>query len=242
MRSMVAKRICPKTHQRRYDLRVALLSRSRRVLTAGLWSEMAGAELGQLSTSMDSSTRRPRSPTRAADGRWESSTAPTAAAGWGHWMSDGLATTDLPSPRRRYTTTSRSSSPVRGERPGPTSTSLFDGIGSDRTRGLPDLEAEKIWSSRSFSQMADFGTVPSGLPRGISDSEKKLWLAIYVKAREMLLDGSGTTVRSAVDGAIRAVTEKHSLEYRFGIRWSHSVKTCLAMRLSFSNGSSIVKG
>ena len=84
-----------------------------------------------------------------------------------------------------------------------------------------------------MKSMADFGGVPSGLPRGITDSDKKLWLAIYVKARGSLLDGTSQTVRAAVDDAINIVTEKHSLEYRFGLRWSHSVKTCLAMRQDY---------
>ena len=113
-------------------------------------------------------------------------------------------------------------------------TSLLDGTGADRTNGMPNHVADQTWSSRSMSQMADYGTVPSGLPQGISDSEKKLWLAIYVKARdELRKPGSSTTVRDAVDRALQAVTEKHSLEYRFGVRWSHSVKTCLAMRQDY---------
>ena len=69
--------------------------------------------------------------------------------------------------------------------------------------------------------------------RGISDNEKKLWLAIYVRARELLQGGGGgelLSVRAAVDRALVDVTEKHSLEFRFGVRWSHSIKTCLAMR------------
>ena len=37
-------------------------------------------------------------------------------------------------------------------------------------------------------------------------------------------------VRIAVDTAVNEVTDKHSLEFRFGVRWSHSVKTSLAMR------------
>ena len=81
--------------------------------------------------------------------------------------------------------------------------------------------------------MSDYGTVPSGLPSGISDNEKKLWLAIYVKARELLQGDSNVTVRLAVDQALVAVTEKHSLEYRFGVRWSHSIKTVLAMRQGY---------
>lgn len=149
-------------------------------------------------------------------------------------MSDGRATTDLASPRTRYTTLSSRSgtmSPTRSKRP--PSVSIFDGKGSDCTHGLPDQEAEKVWSARSLKEMSDYGTVPSGLPSGISDNEKKLWLAIYVKARELLQGDSNVTVRLAVDQALVAVTEKHSLEYRFGVRWSHSIKTVLAMRQGY---------
>ena len=56
---------------------------------------------------------------------------------------------------------------------------------------------------------------------------------MYVKARDLLQDGSCESVRQAVDQAIREVAEKHSLEYRFGMRWSHSIKTCLAMRQGY---------
>lgn len=109
--------------------------------------------------------------------------------------------------------------------------SPLDGMGSDRTAGCPPKEADKGWAQRSMCSMSDFGTVPAGLPLGLSESEKKLWLAIYVKAREVLqADEDMMTVRKAVDVAIREVTEKHSLEFRFMQRWSHSVKTCLAMR------------
>ena len=125
------------------------------------------------------------------------------------------------------TLSTRSLSPNPLLRPMPTSP--LDGMGSDRTAGCPPKEADKDWPQRSMCSMSDFGTVPAGLPLGLSDSEKKLWLAIYVKARE-LLQVDDTTVRKAVDVAIREVTEKHSLEFRFGMRWSHSVKTCLAMR------------
>ena len=83
------------------------------------------------------------------------------------------------------------------------------------------------------------GTVPTGLPSGITETEKKLWLALFVRARERMQQGAGggsgpETVRDAVDRAIDdVVTEKHSLEYRFCVRWSHSVKTCLAMRQNY---------
>ena len=76
--------------------------------------------------------------------------------------------------------------------------------------------------------------VPTGLPTGLSENEKKLWLAIYVKARELLLSGQSTAVREAAEKALRAVvTERHSLEFRFGVKWLHSVKACLSMRQDF---------
>jgi len=82
-------------------------------------------------------------------------------------------------------------------------------------------------------QMSDFGTVPASLPLGITDTEKKLWLAIYCKARQLLHEETKETVRQAVDAALDDLTEKHSLEYRFGVRWSHSIKTALAMRQQY---------
>ena len=154
-------------------------------------------------------------------------------AGWGHWTGDGLATKagNLASPRTRYKTLSGGLASPLGK--GKTGTSLLDGEGADRTKGIPDGEGAKNWPNRSMKEMADFGTVPSGLPTGISDTEKKLWLAIYVKARETLLSGESDTVRAAVDSAVRSVTAKHSLEFRFAVRWSHSMKTALAMRQEY---------
>ena len=84
-----------------------------------------------------------------------------------------------------------------------------------------------------MSQMADYGTVPAGLPLGLTDNEKKLWLAIYCRARTLLADASKSSVREAVDAALNDVTEKHSIEYRFGVRWSHSIKSCFAMRQTY---------
>ena len=60
-----------------------------------------------------------------------------------------------------------------GQRPKPMSP--FDGAGFDNTAGCPRKEGDKPWSKRSMSQMSDYGTIPSGLPLGLTDSEKKLW-------------------------------------------------------------------
>lgn len=169
------------------------------------------------------SPRMPRSP---------SPTGAESGAGWGHFWGDGTFHSDVPKPRVRYNTGSRSGSPEPAF--GRTlSTSLIDGVGSDRTTGVSEAEEKKVWSSRSFSKMADHGTIPSGLPLGLTDTEKKLWLALYCKAREFLQSGEQPSVRAAVDAALNAVTEKHSLEYRFGVRWQHSVKSCLAMRQTY---------
>ena len=41
------------------------------------------------------------------------------------------------------------------------------------------------------------------------------------------------SVRTAVLQAINETAEKHSLEFRFGMRWQKSVMTCLAMRQDY---------
>ena len=118
-------------------------------------------------------------------------TTPVGAT-WGHWMADGMyGTGDLPespllgtsalreskrpsSPRSSTAASSfmRTSSSA-GQRPKPMSP--FDGAGFDNTAGCPRKEGDKPWSKRSMSQMSDYGTIPSGLPLGLTDSEKKLW-------------------------------------------------------------------
>ncbi|KOO28798.1 hypothetical protein Ctob_013315 [Chrysochromulina tobinii] len=178
-------------------------------------------------------------------------TTPVGAT-WGHWMADGMyGTGDLPespllgtsalreskrpsSPRSSTAASSfmRTSSSSAGQRPKPMSP--FDGAGFDNTAGCPRKEGDKPWSKRSMSQMSDYGTIPSGLPLGLTDSEKKLWLALYVKARELINENvEGTTVRVAVLQAIDEITEKHSLEFRFGHRWQTSLMSCLAMRQNY---------
>jgi len=136
-------------------------------------------------------------------------------------------------PSKRYTVTSRSASPLKET----LSTSLIDTCGNDTTNGVPDNEGSKIWSQRSLKEMAEFGTIPAGLPTGITDTEKKLWLALYCQARKLLADGKAPTVRKAVDAALNdpavCVVEKYTIEYRFGVRWQHSICSCLAMRQPF---------
>ena len=46
--------------------------------------------------------------------------------------------------------------------------------------------------------------MPAGLPTGLSDTEKKLWLALYCQARKLLADGKKETVREAVLAAFEA--------------------------------------
>lgn len=155
------------------------------------------------------------------------------ASGWGHWKADGLFHADMPEVATHYAlTSSRSviSTSPESMLMRTLSTSLLDGSGSDKTNGMPENEASKPWTGRSMPQMADYGTIPEGLPLGLTDNEKKLWLAIYCRARELLSEGDKYSVRQAVEAALDSVTEKHSLEYRFGVRWNHSIKTCLAMR------------
>lgn len=111
----------------------------------------------------------------------------------------------------------------------------MDTPGFDNTAGCPPRELEKVWSKRSMSQMSDFGTIPIGLPLGLTDAEKKLWLAMYVKARELIYaDVEESTVRSAVLLAIRTLFPKRdSHEFIFGMRQQRSLMSCLAMRQDY---------
>ena len=213
-------------------------------------------------TSPSGGKDEPPSPTRSVRAHPPRSPSPAAetVAGWGHWMSDGLfGSGDASSPRTRSKASAVCSRVVttggsRSPSPEPLfsrslSSPLLDAADAvadgKRTSEIPDLQSSKVWSARSMPQMADFGTVPAGLPSGITDNEKKLWLALYCRARQLLaseakpMDSESErsyrlrAVREAVDAALDEVTEKHSLEYRFGVRWAHSVKTCLAMRQQY---------
>ena len=44
--------------------------------------------------------------------------------------------------------------------------------------------------SKLLALPSDTGMIPAGLPLGLSAYQKKLWMAIYVKARELMVEGS----------------------------------------------------
>jgi hypothetical protein len=134
----------------------------------------------------------PPSPPRKSPPNRRPPPSPDAPVGWGHWVADGLfGSGDLP-PSPRCISPGKTS-PAKGTL---FSNSLL------LTKGLPDHEMEKIWSKRSMVTMADGGTVPAGLPTGITDNEKKLWLAFYCQAREILLSEKRPDVHQAVDAAL----------------------------------------
>jgi hypothetical protein len=124
----------------------------------------------------------------------------------------------------------------------------------NRSNGLPPNVEQVPWIKRSMAQLSDNGTIPPGMPLALTDHiERMLWLTIYVAARDQWLkvESSTTsssladeaelrsvatntsTVDAAVDHAIRTVTEKNSTEFRFAMRWRHSLRSCLAMKNDF---------
>mmetsp|Transcript_46399 Transcript_46399/g.121775 ORF Transcript_46399/g.121775 Transcript_46399/m.121775 type:complete len:213 (+) Transcript_46399:120-758(+) len=173
---------------------------------------------------------------------------PDTGASWGHWRGDGISSAggDFPRPtsplrESRRPTSPRPSSPASSMMSGaspasqrPSSMSPLDGAGYDRTAGCPPKEQGKVWSRRSMTKMSDYGTIPAALPLGLTDSEKKLWLALYVKAREVINeDIEEVSVRDAVHQAITLVTDRGSIEFRFAHRWQKSIMTAMAMRQDY---------
>eukprot|EP00966_Prymnesium_polylepis_P055482 1282992-Prymnesium_polylepis.1 len=48
----------------------------------------------------------------------------------------------------------------------------------EKVESLPPFISHKHWSKRSIKEMADEGAVPAGLPHGLREYNKKLWLAL----------------------------------------------------------------
>ena len=64
-----------------------------------------------------------------------------------------MSVTDMPSPRTRYVLTTRSFLPEPGQQVRPVSTSLLDGSGSDRTKGVSVSQGDKQWPFRSLKEV-----------------------------------------------------------------------------------------
>uniref|UniRef100_A0A7S4FAC7 Uncharacterized protein n=1 Tax=Chrysotila carterae TaxID=13221 RepID=A0A7S4FAC7_CHRCT len=89
----------------------------------------------------------------------------------------------------------------------------------------------------SIQHLADADAIPSGLPLGLSDLEKKLWLAIFYRTQAAV--DEGMSYNEAVDEVIRNLSKEkgaHSHEHTFGLRHRQSVTTCLKMKQTFRSG------
>lgn len=130
---------------------------------------------------------------------------PKKRAGWGSWTGNGAPGVLRPDPM-----------PLRPQ--------------VDRTQSLPEQIAAQPWPKRSLKEMADCGAIPAGLPLGLNEYEKKLWLALYCNARDVKMANPAMSVTSAVDQAVANVLpaeQKHSVEYNFAMHWKSSVRSCL---------------
>ena len=84
--------------------------------------------------------------------------------------------------------------------------------------------------------MLDEHVTPVGLPPGLTDMEKQMWLAIYSAARKLLALGECLTAEEAT----KQVTAdwgkskgRDSREFIFALRWAKSVNHVISMKQDF---------
>ena len=88
----------------------------------------------------------------------------------------------------------------------------------------------------SMPQMLDEHVTPVGLPLGINEQEKQMWVAMYAAARKLVALGDCATPEEAT----KRVTAdwgkskgRDSREFIFALRWSKSVSVVLNMKEDF---------
>ncbi len=85
-------------------------------------------------------------------------------------------------------------------------------------------------------KMLDQHVTPVGMPLGIEEMEKQIWLALYVTAQKLLATGECASAEAATQNVTQQwgkLKGKDSREFRFALRWSKSVTACLKMKQDF---------
>ena len=85
----------------------------------------------------------------------------------------------------------------------------------------------------SMTTMLDEHVTPVGLPLGLTDMEKQMWIAVYAAARKLVALGECATAEEAT----KQVTSewgkskgKDSRAFIFALRWSKSINVLLNMK------------
>jgi len=85
-------------------------------------------------------------------------------------------------------------------------------------------------------KMLDQNVIPVGMPLGINEMEKQIWLALFVATQKLMALGECATAEQATKQVTTQwgkLKGKDSREFRFALRWSHSVCSCLKMKQDF---------
>ena len=85
----------------------------------------------------------------------------------------------------------------------------------------------------SMTTMLDEHVTPVGLPLGLTDMEKQMWIAIYAAARKLVALGECATAEEATKQVTAAWAKskgKDSRAFIFALRWSKSVNVLLNMK------------
>ena len=85
----------------------------------------------------------------------------------------------------------------------------------------------------SMTTMLDEHVTPVGLPLGLTDMEKQMWIAIYAAARKLVALGECATAEEATKQVTAAWAKskgKDSRAFIFALRWSKSINVLLNMK------------
>jgi len=88
----------------------------------------------------------------------------------------------------------------------------------------------------SMAAMLDEHVTPVGLPLGLTDLEKQMWIAIYCAARKLVALGECATAQEATQKVTAdwgRTKGKDSRAFLFALRWSKSINVLLNMKQDF---------
>ena len=141
--------------------------------------------------------------------------AQTNGAGWGHWR------VEMPSSYEMA-----NSSPNHPRPPSPSK--MFMAI--DTNDAPPVYHPETLDTAQmlkrpeaiSMPKMLDQNVIPVGMPLGINEMEKQIWLALFVATQKLMALGECATAEQATKQVTTQwgkLKGKDSREFRFALRW-----------------------
>jgi len=121
----------------------------------------------------------------------------------------------------------------------PSPTRMFVPVDAPLLAPAESLDTESMLhrpDAISMPRMLDEHVTPVGLPLGLNDMEKQMWIAIYAAARKLLALRECSSAEEAtkqVTAAWGKSKGRDSRAFIFALRWSKSVNVLLNMKQDF---------